>query len=73
MSVDVGFGAVHSPSVRECLQSRSQSLTDTDLTEMEQRRAYEEIEEITSEGDGCVWKEHSDKGSQADVSKFGSC
>jgi hypothetical protein len=50
-----------------------QSLTDTELTEVEWQRAYDENEEIASEGDGCVSKDNSDKATRADVSKFGSC
>jgi hypothetical protein len=49
---DLGSEDVDPPSVRECLESHSQPLSDTDLTEMEQRRACDE-----KEGEGCVSKE----------------
>jgi hypothetical protein len=54
---DLGFEGVDSPKVRERLDSHSQALTDTDLIELEEQRAYDEEEEIASEGEGCVSKE----------------
>jgi hypothetical protein len=38
---DLGFEDVDSPNVRECLDSHSQALTDTDLTELEEQHAYD--------------------------------
>jgi hypothetical protein len=54
---DLGFEDVDSPSVRECLDSHSQPLTDMDLIELEQQHTYDEKEEIASEGEGSVSKE----------------
>jgi hypothetical protein len=53
---DLVFEDDDSPNVRECLDSHSQPLIDTDLTELEQRRTYDEKEEIASEGERCVSK-----------------
>jgi hypothetical protein len=39
---DLGFENVDSPNVRECLDSHSQPLTDTDIIELEQRLTYNE-------------------------------
>jgi hypothetical protein len=57
MSVHLGFEDVDSSNVRECLDSHSQPLTDTDLIELEQQRTFDKKEEIVSEGEGCVSKE----------------
>jgi hypothetical protein len=54
---DLGFEDVDSPSVRECLDSHSQPLTDTDLTESVQQRTYYKKEEIAYKGEGSVSKE----------------
>jgi hypothetical protein len=54
---DIGFDDVDSPNVRECLDSHSQPLTDTDLAELEQQLTYDEKEEIASERERCVSKE----------------
>jgi hypothetical protein len=54
---DLGFEDVDSPNVRECLDSHSQPLTDTDLIEVHQQRTYDEKEETASEGEGCLSKE----------------
>lgn len=43
--------------VREYFDLNSQPLTDTDLTELEQLRTYDEKAKIASEGEGCVSKE----------------
>jgi hypothetical protein len=51
---DFDFEDVDSPNVRICLDSNSQPLTDTDLTELKKKRTYDEKEEIASEGDGYV-------------------
>jgi hypothetical protein len=59
-------------SDNECLASHSQPLTDTDLTELAQQRTYDEKEETASEADACL-KGNSDKGTPADVSKYGNC
>jgi hypothetical protein len=39
---DLGFEDVDSPNIRECLDSHSQPLSDTDLTELQQQRTYDE-------------------------------
>jgi hypothetical protein len=51
---DFGFEDVDSSNVRECLDSNSQPLTDTELVELEQQHTYDEKGEIASERDGCV-------------------
>jgi hypothetical protein len=48
---DLGFEDVDSPNVGECLDSHSQALTDTDLIELGEQRAYDGKEEIASEGE----------------------
>jgi hypothetical protein len=42
---DLGFEDVDSTNVRECLDSHSQRLTDTDLIELEQQRTYLRLKE----------------------------
>jgi hypothetical protein len=42
------------------------------LIELEQQRTYDKKEGFASEGEGCL-KGNFDKGTQADVSKFGNC
>jgi hypothetical protein len=54
---DLCFEDVDSPNVRECLDSHSQPLTDTDRVKLGQQLTYDEKEEIASEGEGCVSKE----------------
>jgi hypothetical protein len=56
LAKDLGFEDVDLPSVRECLDSHSQPLTDMDLTELEQQCTYDEKEQIAAEGEGCVSK-----------------
>jgi sugar-specific transcriptional regulator TrmB len=56
---DLGFEDNDSPNVRECLDSHSQPLTDTDLIELEQRCAYDVKEEIATYGENCISKEIS--------------
>jgi hypothetical protein len=55
--MDIGFEDFDSPNVRECLDSHSRPLTDTDLIELEQQRVYGEEEEIASDGEGSVSKQ----------------
>jgi hypothetical protein len=57
--MDLGFEDIDSLNVRECLDSHSQPLTDTDLTKLEQQRAYDEKEETVNEGEKCVSKKIS--------------
>jgi hypothetical protein len=52
-----GFEDADSPNIRKHLNSHSQPLIDTDLTELEQQRSYDEKEEIASEEDKRVSKE----------------
>jgi hypothetical protein len=66
MSVELGRD-------RECSDSHTQPLTDTDLTELWQQRAYDEKEENASEAEGRVSNEILVKKNGADASKFGNC
>jgi hypothetical protein len=47
---DLGFEDVDSPNVRECLDSHSHPLTNTDLMQLE-------LQQTASEREGCVSKE----------------
>jgi hypothetical protein len=53
---DLGFEDADSPNIREYLNSHSQPLTDTDLTELEQQRAHDEKGKTVSEYE-CFSKE----------------
>jgi hypothetical protein len=54
------------PDVRDCQDSHSQPLTDSDLLELEQQP-------VCNEKRNCIWRRgNCHKGIRADVSKFGT-